>query len=198
MVPRNRMSRGAIFNRVYHFRRNTQTQFVYIQPEGGSAPNWAQGYQFQLNQLVAYNEFTQLFDMYRINMVIFRLIPTATQLNVQTDQNNAEAPLVYGAVDFNSAEAPASVDEMSQYGNVRVFPMTRPMTWKIRPRTATPVYRDSVSNAYIQNSPRLWIDGQYPDVPHYGLKLWVNGGTTNNVYRSRIEMTFYISFKNLK
>jgi len=197
-APKARLSRSMTWSNNHHFRRNCSFDFIYMQPEGGAAPAYTNGYVFRLDQLPNYGEFTSLFDMYRFNSVVMRFIPTATQLQTNTDQNNSEAPLLYCVIDYNNADAPASADELKEYGNCRVLPMTRPLSLKFRPRTATPVYRDAVSAAYLQNAPKLWLDCNYADIPHYGVRVYVPGGTTNNVYRMRIECTFYVSFRNTK
>jgi len=169
-----------------------------MQPEGGVAPAYDAGYEFKLNDLPNYQEFTNLFDMYRINFVVMRFVPTATQVLVNSDANSEEAPLIYTAIDYNNADAPGSADVIKQYGNCRVNALNVPFTLKFRPRTATPVFRDGVSSAYLQNPARLWIDCSYADVPHYGVKVYVTSGNTRQVYRVRIELTYYLSFKNTK
>lgn len=107
-------------------------------------------------------------------------------------------PLIYAAIDYNNASAPASANEIKEYGNCKVWAINRPWTIILRPRTASPVYRDAVGSAYLQNSPRLWLDCNYADIPHYGVRLFVPGGTTQHVYRVRLELTYYMSFKNTK
>jgi len=197
-APKARLSRGAMFSNMHHFRRNTSFDFIYMQPEGGSAPSYAQGYQFQLDQLPNYTEFTNLFDMYRINYVVMRFIPTGTQVQTNVDGNNEEVPLMYVVIDYNNAGVPADQNELKQYGNCKVMAINRPFTLKFRPRTATPVYRDGASSAYLQNDAKLWLDCNYADIPHYGVRLYVPGGTQRNVYRVRLELTYYVSFRNTK
>ena len=114
-----------------------------------------------------------------------------------TDANNEDTPIVYAAIDYNNAAAPTSADEMKEYANVLTFPMYQPRTFKIRPRIAIPVYRDNIGAAYIQQ-PKQWIDCSYADVPHYGLRVWVQSGQTRNAFRTNVECTYYLTFRNLK
>lgn len=193
-----RVSRGAVFSNLHHFRRNMSFDFIYMQPEGGSAPAYARGYQFQLDQLPNYTEFTNLFDMYRINFVVMRFIPTGTQVQTNVDGNGEEVPLMYVVIDYNDGSTPADENELKQYGNCKVMAINKPLTLKFRPRTASPVYRDGASAAYLQNDAKLWLDCNYANVPHYGVRLYVPGGTQRNVYRVRLECTFYVSFRNTK
>lgn len=198
-APKARLSRGMSFrNQIFYFRRNASEQFIYMQPEGGNAPTFATAYQFQLNQLPNYQEFTALFDMYRINKVVVRLIPTATQVLVNSDANSEECPLAYAAIDYNDATSPADANEIKQYGNCRVWALNKYQTFVFCPRTASPVYRDGATNAYLMNPKKLFIDCNYADVPHYGIRLIVPGGQTRQVYRVRVESTFYLSFRNQK
>lgn len=169
-----------------------------MEPQGGAAVDFAYAYQFQLSYVPNSAEFTALFDAYRINKVVVKFMPTGTQVLVNSASNPEEAPICHAVIDYNDANAPTSADELRQYANVRTFPINKPQTFVFRPRTATPVYRDGLSAAYLQNSPRLFIDCSYADVPHYGMKVWVQGGNTVQVYRTRIEVIYYFSFKNTK
>lgn len=170
---------------------------MYAFPEGGSAPSAGFAYQFQLSQLPNYNEFTALFDAYRINAVVVRFNPMNTVFKGNTDSNNEDTPTVYAAIDYNNASVPTSADEMKEYANVNVFPMYQSRNFKIRPRLAIPVYRDGVSNAYLQ-SPKQWVDCTYADVPHYGLRVWIAAGQQRNAFKTTVECTYYMTFRNLK
>jgi len=189
--------RKSLSTPFFNAKRNCTLDFMYAYPEGGSAPSTGFAYQFQLNQLPNYQEFTALFDAYRINCVVLRMTPMNTVFKGNTDANNENTPTVYAAIDYNNADSPTSADEMKQYANVLVFPMYQSRNFKIRPRLAIPVYRPGATAAYIQQ-PKQWIDCNYADVPHYGLRVWVEAGQARNAFRTTIECTYYMTFRNLK
>ena len=64
--------RKSLSTPFFNAKRNCTLEFLYSYPEGGSAVSIGKGYQFQLSQLPNYNEFTALFDAYRINCVVVR------------------------------------------------------------------------------------------------------------------------------
>jgi len=189
--------RKSLSTPFFNAKRNCTLTSLTAFPEGGLAPSSGTGYQFQLDQLPNYAEFTALFDAYRINCVVVRFNAMNTVFKGETDENNADTPTVYAAIDYNGASAPGSADEMKQYANVNVFPMYQARSFKIRPRLAIPVYRDGATSAYIQQ-PRQWIDCNYADVPHYGLRVWIQAGQFRNAFKTTVECTYYMTFRNLK
>jgi len=189
--------RKSLSTPFFNAKRNCTLEFLYAFPEGGSAPNLGKGYQFQLDQLPNYQEFTALFDAYRINAVVVRFNAMNTVFKGNTDVNGEDTPTIYAAIDYNNAAAPTSADEMKEYANVQVFPMYQARTFKIRPRLAIPVYRDGATSAYIQQ-PKQWIDSNYADVPHYGLRVFVLAGQQRNAFKTTVECTYYMTFRNLK
>jgi len=157
------------------------------------------GYYFRLNQLPNYAEFTALFDAYRINKVVMRFIPQYNQINTNTNVGApVTVPLMYTVIDYDDVTSPTGGVDLQQYASCKTMAGNKPFTMVIVPKTATPVYRNNVASAYLQNNPRQWIDCTYPDVEHYGVRFFMNPSLVLAQFSYTVEATFYIAFKNVR
>lgn len=190
----SRLSRGMFFRpQNYYFRRNFNCADIPLNSSGvGGALS------FSLNQLPNVTEFTQLFDQYRINKVVLKFLPVINQINVDANSNNMIVPFFYTVIDYDDGSAPTSGADLQQYASCKVVSANKPFTRVVIPRTSTPVYRSGVSAAYLSNNARQWIDCNYVDVPHYGVKYWGNPTYANNQIGYRVEGIMYIAFKNVR
>lgn len=120
---------------------------------------------FRFNQIVNYNDFTSLFDQYRI---------THVQLKVWFKYNgsfNGVFPKFYWYSDYDDTILPTDLNEFRQHQKVRMaqLNLNRPLVINIKPALLVESYRSPVSVGYLPKWRQL-IDMSAPDVPHYGLK----------------------------
>lgn len=150
----------------YRFKR-----YGYKADIAGTGVTQYAAYTFFLSEVIAYNEFTNLFDQYMIENVKVRfrlLLDPAAQT-----ATNAIFPILYYRKDYDDDAVPASVDELRQCqdtGMVFVHP-NKLTTISLKPKSLRAMYNPSV-NAY-SSIPRAWIDCSYANAPHYGLKFAV-------------------------
>lgn len=159
---------------------------------------------FSLDMLPNYSEFTSLYDQYRINAVVVK-IKFMQQTPSQTEQvavPDVVQPVLHWIVDSTDAAPPTTLDQIRQYGNYRYKAMTAnsPINIKIFPKFARANYRTAVTTGY--SPARGWVETASPNVPHYGLKMLVDGGWAagtgeHNVGAMMVECKFYMSFKQV-
>ena len=117
---------------IHYFKRSTDLGNVIMD---GSTPLVPNPIAFRLNQLPAYQEFTDLFDQYKITYIKLRL-----RLNVSPDAQTATSavyPRVVYVRDHDDLVTPASVQELRQYGNckTKVLSPNRDLIITLKPST---------------------------------------------------------------
>lgn len=148
-------------------------------------------YNFSLNDLPNYTEFTSLYDMYKLNAVKITFIPQQTESISLGSINNANNVRFFSAIDYNDSSAPASANELREYQTCKVtsvFKQHKRYIYK-------PKILDSVSS-----SRTAWIATASPSTNHYGLKVWVDpiDSTTTTSMTYQVEAKLYLSFKQVK
>lgn len=162
-------------------------------------------FSFSLDSLPSYAEFTALYDQYRINAVVLK-IKFMQQTPSQTEQiavPDIIQPICHWVVDYTDVGAPGSVDVLRQFGNYRQKAMraNSPIAIKLFPRFARANYRTAVTTGY--SPARGWLETASPNVPHYGVKMfvdagWMGGTGEHTVGRMIVEAKYYLSFKNVQ
>jgi hypothetical protein len=141
----------------------------------GSLPKAAsdQGYAwpFALNMVPASNEFTNLFDKYRITSIDL----TFTYWREGTPPGSTDQlwPAMYLFMDDDDAAIPTtktSVLERMSVQRVSFAPTRQTISVKIRPRWIQSRAGTSTNIAPVNS----WIDMSTPGVQHYGVKAWVD------------------------
>lgn len=197
----------------YHFRRIVNLSNI----TGGisGAANFGT-YTFSLDQLPNYTEFTNLFDQYRINKVVLKLIPQYNQstFNVGHANNTATSGQLSGrnprfmiVNDYDDDTAPVNMDTLRQYANVKVYPVMNNKLIKhtITPATQMMAYETIGTTGYIPKF-KQWINCSDSNVPHYAIKWGIEDTSAiNNTAASlanaqvyfRVEASIYLSFKGV-
>lgn len=179
-----------------HFFKRTYTQEVSTSSgTAGLAREW------QLALLPNYTEFTALYDQYRINCVVVRVVWRSSNVTMfETNNNNSVGmPIMYDVIDLDDSTAPSSASDIQQYSKHHITPFSavhRTRRLKIYPRTANTVYRTGATSAYGMARRGQWIDCNYADVPYYGWKCWIDvpqaGGTTVDAH---FDLHFTVYFQ---
>lgn len=175
----------SIQNQVHRFKRN----FALTTLTGIGAAVYG-GQNYVLSQLPNYTELTALFDQYKMThvKVRFQLVTDPSGVAPAT----AFVPRIWTVVDKNTDAAPASVNELREYGNVscRSLVPYKPVTVNIKPHTSTETATSQA--ALMRRSP--WINTSSATVYHYGLRYAIDNLPTN--YKVEIEVTAWLSCKN--
>jgi len=104
-------------------------------------------------------------------------------------------------LDYDDSTAPASEDQLLEYGSHKQTAPFRTHTRYFKPKCAMEVYRSAVATAYRPISSQ-WLDMTYNDVPHYGCKVWVSApnspaGTAAQI-SYKVYATMYFACKNTR
>lgn len=200
-----RMSKGRLGSiNVHRYRRWAATD-QRLSGTGGT------GYAdtFSLDKLPSYTEFDTLYDRYKITTVIvkFQLIsnPDANYFPGNNTTANADNwyPKLWYYPDYDDNTAPTSLDEVKQNARAKHFVLkpNREFTVKVKPAVNIQTYRTETTTGY---SPKWnqWIDIAQVNVPHYGLKYWIdlNGITALSAQQMnvRVERLYYFVCKDVR
>lgn len=186
--------------------------FIGAVSPGGSAGiagvySLAAAAQFSLIDLPNYTEFTSLFDKYSIEQVDF-VIENAHNAGfaaVTAGGATSLMPRITYCPDFDDAIPPSTAREINNYQRAKVWTFRgdgSPLKFSIKPRVATKIYRDAVADAFGTGAEGTKLDNLTPDVPHYGLKMWLENlissslpdpvvaGQTLLTFKMRYHMVF--------
>lgn len=172
---------------VHNFKRTAYYNGLIA---GSTLSDVAGGFMAQLNQVPNYTEFTNLYDMYRINGVRWRISPRANSAEVGTNQGLVK---LFTAVDYDDIVTP-SLTDILQYQSLKVTRTDRDHVRYVKPTISQAVYQTAVGTGY--GSTRGWIDCANPTVAHYGLKYLLQQLPAGN-QQFDVQVTYYLSFKNV-
>lgn len=158
-----------------------------------------------LNDLLSFTELTQIADKYKINWIKVQLRATS---NTASAGSVAQLPSIIYSTDEDDAGIPASTTvglnalREKMTSKVRSFESGRPLTMFFRPKVAMSVANSAgVATNAIVSGPK-YIDCNHPDVPHYGLKGYlqdVNLASTASVYTQfKYDITVSVTLKDIQ
>lgn len=151
------------------------------------------GYNFSLSDLPNPTEFTNLYDVYKINAVKMVFIPQQTEnISLSTVNNAAANARFFSAIDYTDSTGPSSIDDLRQYQSCKYTPILRPHKRYLKPRIM-----DSGAN---YNPGRPWLACSSPNVNYFGVYIGVEpiSSSVAATMAYSIECTYYVSFKNVK
>jgi len=201
---RKRLSMGTRLSNVYTYRQyvdSSQLNFAGMASLAGFFNG--QGHQFTIGMLPQINTFAALYDQYRIAKIEFRIIPRAiSNVPLGGDEGavsaGVKARIIY-AIDYDDANLPTTYNQLREYGNAKTmdlqFGRSRTIIWT--PTVSAEIFNSPVSTSYgSRRSP--WLDIASTSVPHYGLKLGIEGTTINNQYTVDYEVRYLVQFKSVR
>lgn len=159
-------------------------------------------FQFQLTDLPAYSDFQNLFDQYRIDQVD---IEVSQVQNAASAGNPASQMMtIMYAPDFDDANVPTLASNLTERQRMKQWTFRgdgKPLRISVQPRVAVPLYRAGITSPYSVASQQTFIDMADSDVPHYGLKFWIQDAfSSTSVYTGethlRFKMKYHISCKD--
>lgn len=163
-------------------------------------------WQFQLNMIPQFATFTSLYDVYRIDMVEFTVVPRAS-INIASGAlagtNQGINTTLYLArfimtVDTDDAVVPTTYNQIREYGQAKEYYVVQPKPIKIyfKPAVAQLLYNGITPASTEKFSP--WIDCANSAVPHYGVKIVMPQTQADNYITCDITARYLLSFKQVR
>lgn len=146
------------------------------------------GLDYQLNDLEDHENFTRLFDSYRITGIKTTFYPIT---NAYTSA--AQLPQIAIAADYDDSLAATNFTYMLNRAGSRVCQFNHPCQKYITPAVRTVVMDPSIVNSYGQKR-KKWLDSRDPTVPHYGMKIAFQGSPSQSI-TYQIKTVYYLQFK---
>lgn len=183
--PMRRMPRQP---NVYHFKRKF---FLIDAIVVNSGVDDKRGIGFALQNLPNFTDFTNLYDMYRINKVVYKIIPKYTQQTITALTNNVQQ--IHSVLDYDDITAPGTISDLTQYQNHK---MTRGN--QIHTRVIVPKVLNTTAGLNTAPKSYQWLDCDNTGIVHRGLKLYIPApGSAGLTLSYDVEATFYVSFKHV-
>lgn len=212
--------RNVFNNNVHHFKFKAYTQnWLGIEMDGN---NSYFSRDFSLEDMPSATELVALFDLYRINKIVFKATPRYTSnliynvapftSNVIAEAGNTDAggtnllgtsnmglPQLITVIDYDDVTTPTSLDELYEYSNVKKTLGSRSHTRVFVPRIKVDPTVTDLSMS------KRWISTSNSALNHFGLKgvcanipdLPAQGGD-RPIFFVDLEITMYLSFRNTK
>lgn len=158
---------------------------------------WAGSYDFRLNSLPNYAEFTALFDAYKIWKVEVTFIP---KYNVSDYSSGGAAygiPTIYVVEDRNSVATPVSISSLCEFGNCVFRRFDKPFTYTCYPSVTLSGYQAGGGVIVDDRQKDLWVRNLYPDVAHYGIMYGIDMPVGLGDFRYDVAMKYFLKFKDV-
>lgn len=151
---------------------------------------------FSLDNVVGYQDFTNLFDRYKIVAVKYKIMFQCNNAQVQGSQ---VLPILHYVKDEDDVAIPTALSSINQKAlcKVKVLGATTMMSYYIKPKISKTIYNSALTSAYsVDKAP--YINATYPSAPHYGIKAWVNQvyAVAANNTAITVEPVYYISCRD--
>jgi len=193
-------------NKVHSFVRwcDKDTQFGSNSPTGvisETGSDQHQSYEFRLSNLVNVSDFSNLYDMYKINKIQLMLEPV-WQSNGSFNLNlNIQSRKIRVVHDYNSNNVLANEDDYLEYSNCKSYSPLRLIKITLYPKINNKVEGNLGTDAYTSiNSNKVWLDMGATNVPHQGIKIFIPEDISNveQVPLFKVRAKYWISCKNSK
>jgi len=195
MMRRMRPSRSLVSRQpIHNFKRTwLDASTFYL-----GAAEMKGGYSFKLSDLPGYTEFTSLFDQYRIRKVKIVLVPNFGPNTVPSGGAFLSNFSVNTVLDYNDVTAPANLNELLEYQNMRRTKGTREHKRYFTPAVAFSESTVGATTA-IDSKFSPWLSTSQAGTLHFGLKYYAGAiGATTDTLRYQAYITYYIQCKNVK
>lgn len=199
-----RVYRKKTQNKVHSFIRWCDKDTQYPGATGPNAitetgANQHLAYSFKLDNVVNPSDFTNLYDMYRINKVTLFIEPLWDQSGSLSLPVSKRIRVVH---DYNDNNPLTDEDQYLEYANCKSYTPLRKSPIKI---TLFPKINNTVENVgggqafTSMPSNKVWLNMADDEVPHFGLKIFIPAQIHNNDIRLfNVRAKFHLSMKNSK
>jgi len=162
---------------------------------------------FQLSDIPQVSTMVELFDMYKINGVQWKLTLLQT---TQGAPASCQVAIVKDR-DGQSGASASTWNELLERSNCKIKNLQAGTTRNsckayITPCIANTVWNGNLASGYTTPTKKQWIDCGSPSVPHYSIISGINPyqGTTypqpglSGTFVFQVELTYYLSFKQVR
>lgn len=184
--------------RVYNYKQvvlNPTTIGPVVIP--GSSGDFLAAYNFQLSQVGGnVGPFTALYDQYKIKKIVYTLYPkfnTSDITQTVAGTTGGELPMVATCIDYDDSNTPPNFGDVIQRQNAIIHRASKPITRVFRP-SVNIVADATVGGLMTKTSP--WLDVSNINIPHYGLKLAIQGSSLDQNYE--VVVKYYLAFKQVR
>lgn len=172
----------ARLSKVHNFKR-TYNAGTFVTSTAGDT---LEAFNFSLNDIPGYTEFTALYDFYKINAVKFHFIPFQTESVSTTTVNNAGSYPIFHCVDYSDGTPPASLNEILEYQNHKISKLYEGFTRYFKPKFADTVSTERDGYIATTSPANNW----------FGMKIGIPA--TDSAMTYYVLWTIYLSFKDPK
>jgi len=173
-------------NRIFSYKRSTG---AYGVQSFNNISDTLMAFAFSLDTLPNYQEFTNLYDFYKITGVLIHYLPDQTSLVSTGNVNSTDNIPLLTVVDTNDKSPPSTVDELREYDSH----ITRSIITEFK-EYFVPKWSDQES---AQRSD--WIATTNPSQQYFGYKMASPPTNTSGVgFSAWVEVTLYLKFKKAK
>lgn len=161
------------------------------------------GLSFTLSQVAGNAELTALFDQYRINGIKYSLIPRGNTAEITASSGassvfQGQSTGVFSVIDYDDATAPTTITQLMEYQNLKMTRATQTHSRYFKPRVNLQGVTNLGTGATGPTmNTRGWIDCDFINVPHFGLKLALQQAVNYNLTYD-VKIDFYLAFKNVR
>lgn len=159
--------------------------------------------QFNLAQALGFNEFTQLFDKYRLRGVQLKLKYNGNTFDGSNTAGRAQNQPVLKYVIDNDDQVPQPVQTFNEKMGIKSIMLNenRYSNIFVRPKYSVGIDNGTSIGAAGQDR-NMWINCADDTIPHFGVKGYIEGmplGTTASLSSVlQVEMKLYLEFKDVQ
>lgn len=163
----------------------------------GGSGDYLAAYNFTLAQVGGnLGPFTSLYDQYKIKKIVWQLVPKFNGSDLQQGASlGGEQPMVVTCIDYDDSNNPANIGELMQRQNCKIQRAGKIITRTFRPSCNFVI--DAATGGLSQKT-SPWLDVQNITIPHYGLKLGIQGMPTGTEANFDVIVKYYLAFKQVR
>jgi len=150
------------------------------------------GFDFTLQSLPAFADFTGLYDAYCIDRV--EVTWELSTVGTGATQSSSIMPIVLAWPDYDNVTPPSlsATQQIAQLERLQLSEARPSFRRAIIPRLTLGT-AGAVANIGVTSSPHQWVDMAYPNVNHYGVKFFIKNLNTLTV--ASTGATVAVSFR---
>lgn len=158
---------------------------------------------FSLSSVPNYTEFTNLYDQYRINGVKVTLLPRGNTAEITASSGastvfQGQSTGVFSVIDYDDTAVLSSIQQACEYQNMKMTRATQQHSRYLKPRfNLLSITNQGTGATGASQNTRGWLDCDYINVPHYGVK-WAFQQNVNYNLTYDVKIDYYLAFKNVR
>lgn len=193
--PLNRRRRKAASNglRVVRLKRS---RFYKNSIQVVTGTDYSAAWDFYLDLLPDVADFKALFEQYRLDKIVYKIIPKATESTLLggVSQGNEVMQQIHSALDYDDGVAFTSVQQACCYDS---YKMTRGNA--IHTRTFKPMTETTVGGASVAPKAAQFIDCDNGTIVHRGVKVYIPAPlTAGTTVWYDVLTTYHMSFRGIE